>query len=133
MQLCCEKDIVAVKTNERIKNIFEKMINKKRYVFVGMCFLWMYFAGGWTIAFQRDLIELVIAMIVGALLNVIAYDEEVLIPLIVFGILMIFARDIGIICLKMEWRDIMKSTILGSIWSGWLMYFINNEKNRREN
>lgn len=133
MQLCCEKDIVAVKTNERIKNIFEKMINKKRYVFVGMCFLWMYFAGGWTIAFQRDLIELVIAMIVGALLNVIAHDEEVLIPLIVFGILMIFARDIGIICLKMEWRDIMKSTILGSIWSGWLMYFINNEKNRREN
>lgn len=129
MQLCCEKDIVAVKTNERIKNIFEKMINKKRYVFVGMCFLWMYFAGGWTIAFQRDLIELVIAMIVGALLNVIAHDEEVLIPLIVFGILMIFARDIGIICLKMEWRDIMKSTILGSIWSGWLMYFINNEKN----
>lgn len=133
MQLCCEKDIVAVKTNEIIKNIFEKMINKKRYVFVGMCFLWMYFAGGWTIAFQRDLIELVIAMIVGALLNVIAHDEEVLIPLIVFGILMIFARDIGIICLKMEWRDIMKSTILGSIWSGWLMYFINNEKNRREN
>ena len=133
MQLCCEKDIVAVKTNERIKNIFEKMINKKRYVFVGMCFLWMYFAGGWTIAFQSDLIELVIAMIVGALLNVIAHDEEVLIPLIVFGILMIFARDIGIICLKMEWRDIMKSTILGSIWSGWLMYFINNEKNRREN
>lgn len=122
-----------MKTNERIKNIFEKMINKKRYVFVGMCFLWMYFAGGWTIAFQRDLIELVIAMIVGALLNVIAHDEEVLIPLIVFGILMIFARDIGIICLKMEWRDIMKSTILGSIWSGWLMYFINNEKNRREN
>lgn len=109
------------------------MINKKRYVFVGMCFLRMYFAGGWTIAFQRDLIELVIAMIVGALLNVIAHDEEVLIPLIVFGILMIFARDIGIICLKMEWRDIMKSTILGSIWSGWLMYFINNEKNRREN
>ena len=122
-----------MKTNERIKNIFEKMINKKRYVFVGMCFLWMYFAGGWTIAFQRDLIELVIAMNVGALLNVIAHDEEVLIPLIVFGILMIFARDIGIICLKMEWRDIMKSTILGSIWSGWLMYFINNEKNRREN
>ena len=122
-----------MKTNERIKNIFEKMINKKRYVFVGMCFLWMYFAGGWTIAFQRDLIELVIAMIVGALLNVIAHDEEVLIPLIVFGILMIFARDIGIICLKMEWRDIMKSTILVSIWSGWLMYFINNEKNRREN
>ena len=122
-----------MKTNERIKNIFEKMINKKRYVFVGMCFLWMYFAGGWTIAFQSDLIELVIAMIVGALLNVIAHDEEVLIPLIVFGILMIFARDIGIICLKMEWRDIMKSTILGSIWSGWLMYFINNEKNRREN
>ena len=38
-------------------------------------------------------------MIVGALLNVIAHDEEVL---IVFGILMIFARDIGIICLKME-------------------------------
>lgn len=122
-----------MKTNERIKNIFEKMINKKRYVFVGMCFLWMYFAGGWTIAFQRDLIELVIAMIVGALLNVIAHDEEVLIPLIVFGILMIFARDIGIICLKMEWRDIMRSIILGSIWSGWLMFFINNEKNRREN
>ena len=67
------------------------------------------------------MIELVIAMIVGALLNVIAHDEEVL---IVFGILMIFARDIGIICLKMEWRDIM---------SGWLMFFINNEKNRREN
>lgn len=133
LQLCCEKDIVAVKINERIKNIFEKMINKKRYVFVGMCFLWMYFAGGWTITFQRDLIELVIAMIVGALLNVIAHDEEVLIPLIVFGILMIFACDIGIICLKMEWRDIMKSTILGSIWSGWLMFFINNEKNRREN
>ena len=122
-----------MKTNERIKNIFEKMINKKRYVFVGMCFLWMYFAGGWTIAFQRDLIELVIAMIVGALLNVIAHDEEVLIPLIVFGILMIFARDIGIICLKMEWRDIMRSIILGSIWSGWLMFFINNKKNRREN
>ena len=35
----------------RIKNIFEKMINKKRYVFVGMCFLWMYFAGGWTSVF----------------------------------------------------------------------------------
>ena len=51
-------------------------------------------------------------MIVGALLNVIAHDEEVL---IVFGILMIFARDIGIICLKMEWRDIMRSIILGSI------------------
>ena len=48
-------------------------------------------------------------MIVGALLNVIAHDEEVL---IVFGILMIFARDIGIICLKMEWRDIMRSIIL---------------------
>jgi len=29
----------------------EKMINKKRYVFVGMCFLWMYFAGGWTSVF----------------------------------------------------------------------------------
>lgn len=53
-------------------------------------------------------------MIVGALLNVIAHDEEVL---IVFGILMIFARDIGIICLKMEWRDIMRSIILGSIWN----------------
>lgn len=51
LQLCCEKDIVAVKINERIKNIFEKMINKKRYVFVGMCFLWMYFAGGWTSVF----------------------------------------------------------------------------------
>lgn len=76
------------------------------------------------------MIELVIAMIVGALLKVIAHDEEVL---IVFGILMIFARDIGIICLKMEWRDIMRSIILGSIWSGWLMFFINNEKNRREN
>ena len=76
------------------------------------------------------MIELVIAMIVGALLNVIAHDEAVL---IVFGILMIFARDIGIICLKMEWRDIMRSIILGSIWSGWLMFFINNEKNRREN
>ena len=75
------------------------------------------------------MIELVIAMIVGALLKVIAHEEV----LIVFGILMIFARDIGIICLKMEWRDIMRSIILGSIWSGWLMFFINNEKNRREN
>ena len=51
LKLCLKKDIVAVKTNERIKNIFEKMINKKRYVFVGMCFLWMYFAGGWTSVF----------------------------------------------------------------------------------
>ena len=51
LKLCCKKDIVAVKTNERIKNILEKMINKKRYVFVGMCFLWMYFAGGWTSVF----------------------------------------------------------------------------------
>lgn len=133
LQLCCEKDIVAVKTNERIKNIFEKMINKKRYVFVGMCFLWMYLAGGWTIAFQKDLIGMVIAMLVGALLNVIEHDEEVLIPLIVFGILMMFACGIGIIYLKMEWGDIMRSTILGSILSGWLMFFINNEKNRREN
>ena len=32
-----------------------------------------------------------IAMLVGALLNVIEHDEEVLIPLIVFGILMMFA------------------------------------------
>lgn len=133
LQLCCEKDIVAVKTNERIKNIFEKMINKKRYVFVGMCFLWMYFSGGLTIAFQRDLIELVIAMIVGALLNVIEHDQEVLIPLIVFGVLMMFACGIGIIYLKMEWGVIMRSTILGSILSGWLMFFINNEKNQREN
>ena len=39
------------RSSERIKNIFEKMINKKRYVFVGMCFLWMYFAGGWTSVF----------------------------------------------------------------------------------
>ena len=51
LKLCLKIDIVAVKTNERIKNIFEKMINKKRYVFVGMCFLWMYFAGGWTSVF----------------------------------------------------------------------------------
>ena len=51
LKLCWKKDIVAVKTNERIKNIFEKMINKKRYVFVGMCFLWIYFAGGWTSVF----------------------------------------------------------------------------------
>lgn len=50
-EIVLKKDIVAVKTNERIKNIFEKMINKKRYVFVGMCFLWMYFAGGWTSVF----------------------------------------------------------------------------------
>ena len=47
-------------------------------------------------------------MIVGALLNVIAHDEEVL---IVFGILMIFARDIGIICLKMEWSFLYNSNI----------------------
>ena len=86
-------------------------------------------AGGWTIAFQKDLIGMAIAMLVGALLNVIAHDEEVLIPLIVFGILMMFACGIGIIYLKMEWGDIMMSTILGSILSGWLMFFINNEKN----
>lgn len=133
LKLCCKKDIITVKINKKIKNIFEKILDKKKYVLAGMFFLWLYLAGGWTIAFQKDLIGMAIAMLVGALLNVIEHDEEVLIPLIVFGILMMFACGIGIIYLKMEWGDIMRSTILGSILSGWLMFFINNEKNRREN
>lgn len=38
LKLCCKKDIVTVKINKKIKNIFEKILDKKKYVLAGMFF-----------------------------------------------------------------------------------------------
>ena len=45
LKLCCKKDIVTVKINKKIKNIFEKILDKKKYVLAGMFFFMVVFGG----------------------------------------------------------------------------------------